>query len=111
MGALIRTNRRRVAHGGRQRRRYVAIAAPTSRGSGRYSWREPLPPDDDLTCLPVDVVEGHEHDLARAEAKSGEDQQDGEIALAGWSPLITLPEQASDFMRRERWWHRRQSPI
>jgi hypothetical protein len=70
-----------------------------------------LASDDDLACLPVDVVQGHLHDLARAEAQSGEDQQDGEIALAGWSPLITLPEQASDFMWRQRRGHRGQSPI
>ena len=51
-----------------------------------------LAPNDDLTCLPVDVVQGHQHDLTRAEAESGEDQQDREIALAGWRPLITVPE-------------------
>ena len=40
-------------------------------------------PNEQLASLPIDVVQRHEHDLARTEAQSGQDQQDGEIALAG----------------------------
>jgi len=59
-------------------------------------------PDNDLACLPIDVIQGHEHDLAGAEPEPGQDEQDGEIALTGGRPLITLAEQLPHLFRRQR---------
>jgi hypothetical protein len=70
-----------------------------------------LASNDELPYLPVDIVERHQHDLLRAQAQSGQDEQDGEIALAGGCPLITLPEQALDLVRHQRFWQRGQSPV
>jgi hypothetical protein len=40
-------------------------------------------PNEQLASLPIDVVQRHEHDLAGAEPEPGQNEQDGEIALAG----------------------------
>jgi hypothetical protein len=58
-------------------------------------------PDKQLASLPIDVVQGHEHDLAGAEPESGQNEQDSEIALAGGGPLIALSEQPLHLIRRQ----------
>jgi len=67
--------------------------------------------NEQFAGLPIDVIHGHEHDLAGAEPEAGQNEQDGEIALAGGGPLITLPEQSPHLIRRQRWWYRGQPPI
>jgi hypothetical protein len=58
-------------------------------------------PDDQFASLPINVIQGHEHDLAGAQPEAGQNEQDCEIALAGGGPLITLPEQSPHLVRRQ----------
>ena len=67
--------------------------------------------NEQFASLPIDVFEGHEHDLAGAEPKSGQNEQDGEIAAASSGLPIALAEQPPHLIRRQRWWYRGQSPI
>jgi hypothetical protein len=61
----------------------------------------PFAPNEQLASLPIEVIQGHKHDLAGAESESGQNEQDGEIALAGGGPLIALPEQLPHLIRRQ----------
>ena len=58
-------------------------------------------PNEQFASLPIDVVQGHEHDLAGAKPEPGQNEQDGEIALAGGGPLIALAEQPPYLIRRQ----------
>jgi hypothetical protein len=58
-------------------------------------------PNEQFASLPIDVVQAHEHDLAGAEPEAGQNEQDGEIALAGGGLLVTMVEQPSHLIRRQ----------
>ena len=49
--------------------------------------------NEQFAGVPIDVVQGHEHNLTGAEPKSGQNEQDGEIAAASSSLPIALAEQ------------------
>jgi hypothetical protein len=58
-------------------------------------------PHEQFASLPIDVVQGHQHDLAGAEPEAGQNEQDSEIALAGSGPLVAMPEQPLHLIRRQ----------
>jgi hypothetical protein len=58
-------------------------------------------PDEQFASLPIDVVQGHKHDLAGAEPEASQDEQDGEVALAGSGPLVAMAEQPLHLIRRQ----------
>jgi len=70
-----------------------------------------LASNEQFAGIPIDVVQGDEHDLAGAEPKSGPNEQDGEIALAGRGLPIALAAQPRHLIRRQRWWYGDESPI
>ena len=49
--------------------------------------------NEQFAGVPIDIVQGHEHDLTGAEPKSCQNEQDGEITAASSGLPIALAEQ------------------
>jgi len=94
VGAQVRGERR--AHLGWERE---AIAKPA------------LAADDDLPLPPAQVVELERHDLARAQAEAGQEQEDGVISASDCRGSVAGVEQPLDIRGGEGARHLRLAPL
>ena len=72
-----------------RRTRRADITQTTGQGGANFGgqWQalQPLAPapHDDLAALPIQIFQGHGHDLAATQPEPGQKQQDRVVALAG----------------------------
>ena len=111
IGACARKNTRRQALRGRPCRRYAAIAAPTSAGTGSAA-RAPRFPRT-VTCPPsqFEIVQLEKRHFARPQSQTREQQQDRVIATSPGGLPIDGGQQLTDRCCRNRTWDRWHRPI
>ena len=92
-GARARKNTSRRSLLGRPRRRYAAIASPTSAGSGSRSSRATLAPHDQLAGPPVDVIESQPGHLTAPQPQPQQRDQHRVVAPPDRRATITAGQQ------------------
>ena len=72
------------------------------RGQRQVTTLSALPPNAQLPCFPVDVIEFEKRRLTCAQAQASEQEQDGVIAAAQWSGAVDAVQQLPDLIRLDR---------